>query len=265
MKIFISADIEGINSIVNWQETELNEAEYQRARHEMTKEVRAACEACHDAGVEEIFIKDAHDSARNLIIEELPEYVKLHRAWQGSPQVMMAGIEEGFDGAIYIGYHSEAQNPYNSLSHTMNGGIMDVTINGIKASEFVINSYMATYYKVPSIFLAGDKALTESAKALFNDIETVASKEGLHGAVVSKHPTVTYKEIYDGVTKALKKDLKAQIQEMPKSFDIKIQYKSHIDAYRYSFFPGCKLIGPTTVQYKAKNYYDCMVLMKFIL
>ena len=38
MKVFISADIEGVNNIVNWDETELKSSEYQYFRKQMTEQ-----------------------------------------------------------------------------------------------------------------------------------------------------------------------------------------------------------------------------------
>ena len=62
MKVFISADIEGITGVTHWNETELGHAEYQAAREQMTAEVVAACEGALEAGAQEIWIKDSHDT-----------------------------------------------------------------------------------------------------------------------------------------------------------------------------------------------------------
>ena len=201
MKVFISADIEGVNNILTWDETELKCPEYAYFRKQMTDEVIKACEGAKKAGATEILIKDAHDSARNLILSDLPEYVKLHRGWQGNPCSMMAGLDETFDAVIFIGYHSPANSDGNPLSHTMNLSNVHVKINGELASEFHINALYAGYLGVPIAFLSGDKKLTEIVKDINPNIETVATKEGIHGAVISQHPTVTNKQIAEGVEK----------------------------------------------------------------
>ena len=87
----------------------------------------------------------------------------------------------------------------------------------------------------------------------------------MHGATVSKHPSVTQKEIYEGVQVALKKCTKDNVVELPKHFDVEIQYKNHLDAFRSSFFPGCKLSGTDRVIFSSDNYYDVLVMLKFIL
>src|SRR5690554_6047140 len=105
MKVFISADIEGINSICDWTETEYGEQRYFEFKKQMTEEVKMAAEGAKNAGASEILIKDAHDSAMNLSINDLPNYIKLHRGWDGSVCSMMGGLDETFDAVIYVGYH----------------------------------------------------------------------------------------------------------------------------------------------------------------
>lgn len=262
-KLFISADIEGVNGIVNWGETELGNSEYQYFREQMTEEVRRACVAAHEAGVEEILVKDAHDSARNLIFSKLPEYVKLHRGWQGAPCSMMAGLDETFDACMFVGYHSASHSDGNPLAHTMTTHIDYIKINGEIASEFMINSMYASYLGVPVAFLSGDKNLTEQVKAINPNIETVATKEGVHGAVISKHPSVTNKEIEDTLKKALKKDLSNNLVPLPKKFEVEIQFRTSQEAYSSSFYPGCKLKGTDKIVYKTNDYYEALRMLKF--
>lgn len=265
MKVFISADIEGVNNILTWDETSLNSAEYNYFRKQMTEEVKRACIGAKNAGATEIFIKDAHDSARNLILSELPEYVKLHRGWQGCPCSMMAGLDETFDAVMFVGYHSPSRSDGNPLSHTMNTRIHHVKINGVIASEFYINALYASYLGVPVAFLSGDKNLTKQVIKENEEIITVATKEGVHGAVISKHPEVTNKLIEERVQEALSKDLKNNIVAMPKHFDVEIQYKNHNVAYSSSFYPGCKLLGSDRVIFSSDDYYEVLRMFKFIL
>ena len=265
MKVYISADIEGVNNIVSWDETDNKCQEYNYFRQQMTEEVKRACIACHKAGATEIFVKDAHDSAKNLILKELPDYVKLHRGWQGCPCSMMASLDNSFDAVIFIGYHSPASSEGNPLSHTMNLRNQYVKINGILASEFHINALYANYLGVPVAFLSGDENLAKIVKEFNQNIETVSTKTGVHGAVVSKHPNVTNQEIEDTVQIALRKDLKNNLIEMPKHFEVEIQYKRFNDAYNASFYPGCKQINSDTILFESDDYYEVVRALKFIL
>lgn len=143
MKVFISADIEGIAAITGWDEVHKGGTGYQEFREQMTAEVVAACEGARAAGAIEILVKDAHESGCNLIVSRLPDYVRIVRAWSGHPYVMMFGIDRTFDAALFIGYHNAAGTDTNPLAHTMNDRIAKLFINGRLASEFTVNAYAA--------------------------------------------------------------------------------------------------------------------------
>ncbi len=266
MKVFISVDIEGINGVCNWDETETDKSNYEQFRQQLQREVNAACEGAIKAGATEILIKDAHDSARNLRTLDLPECAKLLRGWVGTPCSMMAGLDETFDAVMFVGYHSPSRSSGNPLSHTMNTTrVQHVKINGTIASEFTINSLYASTLNVPIAFLSGDLNLTHLVKDINSNITTVASKEGLGGAVLSKHPNITVQEIKENVEKALKQDLLNNIVKLPETFDIEIQYRHHTQALNASFYPGCKLIDSDKISFHADNYYDVLVMFKFLL
>ena len=85
MKIYISADMEGITGVTHWDEVDHNKPPYSYFQEQMSKEVAAACEGANSAGAKEIFVKDAHYSARNIIPSFLPKNVKIIRGWSGHP------------------------------------------------------------------------------------------------------------------------------------------------------------------------------------
>ena len=165
-KIYISADIEGVCGIVDWKETDISEQQGAYFRAQMTREVKAACEAAGKAGAGEVFVKDAHSSGRNLDPSLLPENVRIMRAWTRNPYSMMAGIDASFDAAMFIGYHSGAGSNGSPLSHTMNLENIRVLINGEEASEFMLNAYTAASFGVPVVLVSGDRQLCERVKAL---------------------------------------------------------------------------------------------------
>ena len=62
-------------------------------------------------GATQIVVKDGHGDASNIDPLQMPDYVKLIRGKSGHPYNMMWGIDESFDGVLYIGYHAPAGNP----------------------------------------------------------------------------------------------------------------------------------------------------------
>ena len=75
MKVFLSADMEGTCGIVHWNETDrATPMDYAPLQKQMTREVAAACRGALAAGAEEVMVKDAHDSARNIDPTALPRH-----------------------------------------------------------------------------------------------------------------------------------------------------------------------------------------------
>jgi D-amino peptidase len=264
MKVYISADIEGITGVTDWCETELKNEEYKWASEQMTRETVAACEGAIAMGAGEIFVKDAHDSARNIDILKLPKCVKISRGWTNTPESMIAGIDETFDAAVFIGYHSPAGLDGSPLAHTMDLTSSFMKINGQYASEFSIHSYIAAGFGVPVVFLSGDRMLCDLAKDFNPSIETVAVKEGDGGATVSINPDYACELIKEGVKMGLK-HLSSCMLKLPEKFEVEIGYKDHKDAKKASYFPGVVQTGPHTVSYTAYDVKEFARTRMFIL
>ena len=147
MNVFISADIEGTCGITDWSETERSTPyEYNYFRKQMTMEVKAACEGALSGGADQILVKDAHDSARNLDPSQLPEAARVLRGWSGDPLSMMSGLDQGsYDAVFFTGYHAWASCGGNPLSHTMNLKNDVAVLIGVRMSECLMTAYTAAY------------------------------------------------------------------------------------------------------------------------
>jgi D-amino peptidase len=265
LKLFISADIEGVAGIANWEETDTSSPFSRYFLEQMTKEVNAACEAAIEAGYTDILIKDAHNTARNLDPSKLPVQVKIMRGWAKNPYLMMAGLDETFDGVMFIGYHSAGGTNGNPLAHTMNTKNEYVKINGQIASEFLINAYTSGLFNVPVLLISGDKQLCEEAKKLNPHIKTVEISEGIGNASISIHPELAIKEINHQAKVVLEDDLSKYSIELPEHFKVEIAFTEHFQAYQGSFYPGAKQTGPKTVEYNSYNYLDVLKFLFFVL
>lgn len=266
MNVFISADIEGTCGIAAWAETErATPMDYRPFQQQMTREVKAACDGAIAAGAAQVFVKDAHDSARNIDPAALPEKARVMRGWTGDPLSMMSGLDTGDYGAvIFTGYHAWASSPGNPLSHTMNLRNEYVTLNGVRMSEFLMNAYTAGYYGVPVVFLSGDKALCDFASGLIPGITTVAVNEGVGGAVVSMHPDVAVREIKEGAKRAVK-NAKNCVVPMPDFFEMTVRFKDHKVAYSKSFYPGAALEDGKNVLYSSDDWFEILRFCHFVL
>ncbi len=265
-KLFISADIEGTCGITAWEETDADGRGYDYFRKRMTAEVNAAIQGAETAGYVTT-VKDAHDSARNIDPMGLPKSATLIRGWARDCYCMMGGIDQDdFDAVAFTGYHSEAVNEGNPLSHTMTRSVQRVTLNGEPCPEFLINAYMAAYRNIPIVFLSGDEALCDYAKKLIPGITTVAAKKGHGSAVISRHPEVVCDEIKEAMSAALSKDdLSDCYLPLPPYFELVVEYKDWNTAHSYSFYPGAESVDAKTVKFESDDYYEVMRFMHFCL
>lgn len=264
-KLFISADIEGTAGVVNWNETEKSHADYAYFADQMTREVAAACEGAKAAGFDEVLVKDAHDSARNLNPRMLPEYAQIIRGWCSHPYCMVAGLDKSFDGVVLTGYHSAAMTDGNPLSHTMSLKIRYVKINGEIASEAMIACLTAAYEGVPVLAVCGDEALCESVRKVNPSINTVATNVGMGLGARTLHPNIALALIREAVKGAAQKEKQDMLYPLPSHFDIEISYIEHARAKGHSFYPGVTQVDATTLQFRTEDWFEALRLFHFVL
>ena len=261
MKIFISADIEGIAGIVNWNETERGSDDYEMFRKIMTGEVNSVIKGLKKAGVDEILVRDAHGSSRNILIEELDPDVKIVRGWSNSPCDMMDGLDETFDGVIFIGYHAPSRSSGNPLAHTLNlSRHSHIKLNGKVLSEYHINTYYAMEKHVPVIMLSGDEELCNIAKEENNNITTVVTKQGLEGAIITKQPQKVRDELEQAAFNAIKKLENSSFDDykifIPRNIELEIHYRQIPLANKASFYPGATRLSSDKVIYRTNKISD---------
>jgi len=264
MKVFISADIEGINGVTHWDETIKNKPDFKEFAHQMTLEVNAACKGAINAGAKEIWIKDAHDSGRNIDHNLLPQNTKLIRGWSGDLFSMVQELDQSFHALLFIGYHSGGGSNLNPLSHTMNTKIDYIKLNNEYFTEFLLHSYIAAYLEVPIVFLSGDQGLCEYVQHINQSIVTVAVKQGVGNSTINIHPKLAQELIETGVEKALRGNVKQCKLSLPGNFLLEIRYKEHTDAFAKSKYSGAKLIESKKIQYESQDYMEILQAIKFL-
>ena len=265
MKIFISADIEGVTTTTRWEETGSNNASYHPHAMQMTNEVLVACEGALAAGATKIVVKDAHGSACNIDPFKLPKQVTLIRGWTSSPDLMVQGIDESFDAAMFVGYHSAVGRGGNPMSHTISDNNTRVTINGRLASEFMIYSWAAALYGVPSVFLSGDKMLCEDYADLHPALVTVPVKDGVGGATFCRSVEATLPEIRAGSEQSLRQNLHAAKIVLPDFFEVEVSFIEHKKAEKASYFPDVQKKDVYTVAFIRKDYYEALRTLMWII
>jgi D-amino peptidase len=249
-KIFISIDMEGITGVV--QPAQLGPGpdgwEYARAREWMTAEARAAIEGARAAGATEFVVADSHGNMQNLLIDQLPEDVRIVR---GSPRPlgMMQGIDESFAGVVLIGYHASEYGSDAVRGHTMSSArFLHVKLNGAEVGEGVWNAAIAGSVRVPVIFISGDRAAVEQFRKTVPAAEGAIVKEGLgYHAAVTMTPARGQRLIREGVERAVRRLGEMKPYAVTTPVQLEVGFKLTLDAERISYIPGFKRVDAHAV------------------
>lgn len=265
MKVYVSADIEGVSGISERGEGRKDHADYAEFRTQMTAETAAACQGALAAGASEITVKDAHGTGRNLVAAELPAPARVIRGWSGHPFMMVQDLDAAYSAALFVGYHSRAGAGGNPLAHTLSSAVYEVRLNGSPVSEYRIYAMAAALVGVPVVFVSGDRALCEDVAAFQPAARTFATKWGEGESQQSVHPADAVTGIRDGVSEALAGDPGQARITLPSRFEIEIEYRFHTQAYEKSFYPGAKQSGPHVVRFETDDYFDVLRALTFMI
>lgn len=260
MKVYISADIEGISGVVTGKQTNEGGYGYERARKLMTEEVNAVIRGIKSLGACEILVNDSHGPMTNILIEELDEDANLI---SGNKKLlgMMEGIDENYDAVIFVGYHSR-HNTSGVLAHTYFGRVIsEIKINGSVVGEFELNSMLAGYFGVPVVMASGDDVLSEQVKTFNENIESVIVKKA-HSRYTAEclHPKKVHKLLEEASAKILSSDFKNNIKpykiEANEKVELEITFLNSGFAEATLFIPGVELIAPNKIKYIAKDILE---------
>lgn len=191
LRVFICLDMEGISGVVHLTDCNEGGMDYQYFRKVATEEVNSAIRGALKAGATKIVVRDAHETMRNLIPDLLYPGIELIRGGDGAnPEIMMQGIEQGFDALVFIGHHAAAGTPRGVLAHTMVvDGVQDFTINGKQIPEMAYCAMIAAKYGVKTAYLSGDDVACSQAKEIFGkNFATTATKEAFGWKVAKCFP-----------------------------------------------------------------------------
>ncbi len=258
MKVYISADIEGITGLVSWSQCgrpDGNHWDFPFARRMMTHDVNAAIRGAKAAGATDIVIKDSHGNSKNLLIDQLEPGVSLVSGHGGGIDGMMQGIDETFDAAILVGYHAMAGTTAGIMEHTITGGVHRLSINGIPCGEIALSAGVAGRYGVPMVFISSDEAGCAEAKERIYQIRTASVKKGFArymGECLS--PDQTAPIIEEGVREALthRGDVQPWLPSEPTTITVEFNRSEEVDMCQKLFF--AKRLDAYTIEVQFDSY-----------
>ena len=265
LKVYISSDMEGIAGLVMNNQVSGGERDYSVGRKLMIAETNAAIGAAFDAGATEVLVNDSHGSQTNLLAEELDRRATLITG-SPKPMGMMHGIDSTFDAVVFIGYHAQASSIDAVLGHTYSGSLKSVKLNGREVGEYGLNATAAGAFGVPVVFIAGDRAVVEQAKAFIPGVEGLAVKEGIgQTAARTMHPLTAREQIAAGVKAALARraGIRPVVLTKPTTIEVEVSNVEYADAA--SMVPGMRRVSGRVVSYAAPDQLAAYRMSRLIM
>jgi D-amino peptidase len=259
MRVYISVDMEGIAGVVHEDQTDPTDArhapEYNRFRRLMTNEANAAILGALDAGATRVLVNDSHWDMRNLLAEELHPAAEL---LSGSPKrlSMVEGVDEGFDAAMFIGYHAMAGTCDAVIDHTYTSRVYEARVNDQPVGELALNAAMAGVYQVPVAVVSGDQSLAAEAKALLGSgVETIVVKEAVgRFAARAAAPPVACDRIRAGAAAGLKRPHEPFTFQRPIRLEVNFVVSQMADMAE--LVPGSVRSGGRMITYTGDDYRE---------
>ena len=264
-KIYISSDMEGVVGAVTGEQLGPSGFEYQRFREFMTAEVNAAIEGARSAGAGEILVADSHGNGQNLLIDKLPKDVKIVRSWP-RPLDMVGGLDDSFDGVIFLGYHASTDNLTGVRAHTFSGRLTSVKLNGTPVTEGAWNAAIAGELGVPVIMVAGDDATVEEVSSLVGNVEGAVVKWALsfHSATTLQ-PEAAYDLIRDKASKAVKNIKKYKPYKVKNPVTVEMGFKNYRPVEILSYLSMFERTGSHAIRFSAKTMEEATRIITFVL
>jgi D-amino peptidase len=253
MKIFISADIEGVAGVVTTQQGQPGNVEYERARRLMTEEVSAAVDGAFAGGATEVVVNDSHGPMINLIPELLDPRADLILG-RPKPTYMCAGLDASFAGVFFTGYHAGA-GQHGILSHTVNGfAFYGIRVNGIDCAEATLYGAYAGSLGVPVVLLSGDDRLQAQCGPLFPGAEVAVVKTALaQRAARALSPANARGLIRDSAERAVRNLGKCRPYVIPGPYRLELDLSSVTLADLAAGIPVAERVAPRTVAFTAAS------------
>ncbi|RNF39497.1 M55 family metallopeptidase [Planococcus salinus] len=268
MKIFISADMEGISGVATNQQLK-TPSEYARFRKLMTADVNAAIEGAFNGGATEVVVADGHGNMSNIIIEEMDKRARLV---SGSNRLMcqLEGLDESFDGIMFVGHHGrEGGSDVTVISHTLAGiCVNEMKINGHVVGETEMNTYVAGAFGVPPLFISGDDAYVNEVQETLPNVEGAVTKRAVDRfAAELLHPEAAQEIIREKAEAAVKNAASQKPVTLSGPITFEIQFKGPQQAKMTTTIPSVELIDPKRIRFTCddivtayKHMWGCVII-----
>ena len=254
MKVYISVDMEGIGGISHSDPTQRGDQGYPAAVALMVGEANAAIEGAFNAGATEVLVNDSHGGMFNMTPEDLDARAGLLQGQKPWSMVAGAGPDNGFEVALFVGYHTRAGHPTGTIAHTYSGLPTLTTLQGRPVGEAGINALPLGAWGIPVGMVSGDDMLAEETAAWFPWAEQVIVKTAVsRRAAASVHPSVARDRVRAGAERAVRRVRELRAFDVGRPLELAAEYANAGQADFAALVPGAERYGDRGVRVRTDD------------
>jgi len=249
MRVYISVDMEGIGGISHPHPTDPKDARYPISVDLMVGEANAAIEGAVAGGATHILVNDSHASMHNLPPEAISPAATLLQGQK--PWSMVAGAAQGFDVALFVGYHARAGHPRGTIAHTYSSRPVETRLDGRPTGEYGLNALVLGAWGIPVGLVTGDDALADEVATWLPWADRVVVKLADGGnSAESFHPLRARGLVQAGAERAVRLAAAGvlEVLSVPSPVTIEVDYPRGVIADHAAILPGAERIGDRTVR-----------------
>lgn len=257
MKIYVVCDLEGTAGVVDFKLQCVADAKYYRQAIRLaTLELNALVEGAVEGGATEVYAWPGHGAFPGGIDVELlhPDCSLVMHAGDAGP----VAFDGSYDAMFLCGLHAMAGAENGVLSHSFTPILENVWLNGVRIGEIAMNMASFGEHGVPTVFVSGDQAAVDEAKALVPGIEGAVVKWGLEekfklGALserkaISLSPARARGVIREAAERAMEKIGDVEPFRVDPPYTLRVQYTEAKYAEQVLQHEGVERVNETTVE-----------------
>lgn len=179
-KILIIADLEGSSCCHNYESTTFLHPEWPDACEGLSLDINSVVKALFDAGVENVYVKDFHRTAYNLIPELIDQRAEIISGYHVGP---VPGLGDPFDSTavMMIGLHAPSGSD-GFLPHTLTSRIARLEVNGQLMSEAELFAASLAPYNIKPIFFSGCPVACQYASGAIKGLRCYSIQKNTNSA-----------------------------------------------------------------------------------
>jgi D-amino peptidase len=254
MRVYVSVDMEGIAGVNHPHPTSAGHGRYPAAVELMIGEANAAVEGALAAGAIDVLVNDSHGGMYNLLPDRMHPAARVlqgQKAWS-----MVEGASDGFDVALFVGYHARAGHPRGTIAHTYSGAPVETRLAGRPTGEYGLNALALGAWGIPVGLVAGDDALADEVADWLPWAERVVVKVAVGGhSATSLHPSVAADRIRAGAERAVRAAAAGtlEILTVPPPVVIEVDYRRGVEADHAAIIPGVERVGDRGIRIQSDD------------